>query len=290
MEKTKGILYIILSASAFGIMPILAKLSYRGGANTYSTLFLRFLFAAIMLFYYLRTKGISMKLTKKQLILILIIGVFGFTLTTSSLYMSYNYISIGMASMIFYIYPSIVTILAYVVYKEKIYFRKIISLIISLIGIYILIDKGSVSFNIKGIILAGIAAVLYSLYVLGASHKEFKNINSYVLTFYISCASSIVMFIAAKTTNNFDIHISFYALVAILLIAFISTVVALMAFLEGVRLIGPSKASILSTIEPIVSLILGIIILGEPISSRIIIGSIMIVLSVVILTKNNYSH
>lgn len=285
MEKTKGILYIILSASAFGIMPILAKLSYRGGANTYSTLFLRFLFAAIMLFYYLKTKGISMKLTKKQSILILIIGVFGFTLTTSSLYMSYNYIGIGMASMIFYIYPSIVTILAYMVYKEKVDFRKIISLIISLMGIYILIDKTSVSFNIKGIILALIAAVLYSLYVLGASNKEFKNINSYVLTFYISCASATVMFIAAMTTNNFSIHISFYALVAILLIAFISTVVALMAFLEGVRLIGPSKASILSTIEPIVSLILGIIILGEPISSRIIIGSIMIVLSVVILTK-----
>lgn len=285
MKKTKGILYIILSASAFGIMPILAKLSYRGGANTYSTLFLRFFFAAIMLFYYLKTKGISMKLTKKQFILVLIIGVFGFTLTTSSLFMSYNYISIGMASMIFYTYPSIVTILAYVFYKEKIYTRKIISLIISLIGIYILIDSGSVSFNIKGIILAGIAAVLYSLYVLGASHKEFKNINSYVLTFYISCASATVMFIAAKITSNFNIHISFYALVAILLIAFISTVVALMAFLEGVRLIGPSKASILSTIEPIVSLILGIIILGETISSRIIIGSIMIVMSVVILTK-----
>ena len=285
MERTKGILYIILSACAFGIMPILAKLSYRGGANTYSTLFLRFLFASIMLFYYLKTKGISMKLNKKQLILVLSIGVLGFTLATSSLYMSYNYISIGMASMIFYIYPSIVTILAYVLYKEKIYPNKIISLIISLIGIYILIDRGSVNFNIKGIILAGIAAILYSLYVLGASHKEFKNINSYVLTFYISCASATFMFIAAESTNNFNINISFYALVAILLISFISTVVALMAFLEGVRLIGPSKASILSTIEPIVSLILGIIILGEPISFRIIFGSIMIVLSVVILTK-----
>jgi len=285
MEKTKGILYIILSASAFGIMPILAKLSYRGGANTYTTLFLRFFFAAIMLLYYLKTKGISMKLTKKQLILVLVIGIFGFTLTTSSLFMSYNYISIGMASMIFYTYPSIVTLLAYTIYKEKIYARKIISLVISLIGIYILINSGSVNFNLKGIILAGVAAVLYSLYVLGASHKEFKNINSYVLTFYISCASSIVMFIAAETTNNFDFHISFYALVAILLIAFISTVVALMAFLEGVRIIGPSKASILSTIEPIVSLTLGIIILGEPVSFRIIIGSMMIVMSVVILTK-----
>ena len=82
MKKTKGILYIILSASAFGIMPILAKLSYRGGANTYTTLFLRFFFAAIMLFYYLKSKGISIKLTKKQLFLVLTIGLFGYTLTS----------------------------------------------------------------------------------------------------------------------------------------------------------------------------------------------------------------
>ncbi|MGH4052947.1 MAG: DMT family transporter [Clostridium sp.] len=285
MDKTKGILYIILSACAFGIMPILAKLSYIGGANTYTTLFLRFFFAAIMLLYYLKSKGISMKVTRKQFILVLIIGVFGFTLTTSSLFMSYNYISIGMASMIFYTYPSIVTLLAFMFYKEKIYKRKIISLLISLIGIYILIDTGSVSFNLKGIILAAAATLLYSLYVLGASHKEFRNINSYVLTFYISCASAVVMFVTANVTGDFNIHISFYALVSILLLAFISTVVALKAFLEGVRIIGPSKASIFSTIEPIVVLILGTLILGEPISVRIIIGSILILLSVIILTR-----
>ncbi len=96
-----------------------------------------------------------MKLTRKQLFLVLIIGVFGFTFTSTSLFMSYNYISIGMATMIFYTYPAIVTLFSYVFYKEKIYPRKIISLIISLIGIYILIDIGSVSFNLKGIILAG---------------------------------------------------------------------------------------------------------------------------------------
>lgn len=284
MEKTKGILFIILSAISFGIMPILAKLSYRGGANTYTTLFLRFFFAAIMLLYYLKSKGISLKLARKQLFLVIMIGVFGFTFTSTSLFMSYNYISIGTATMIFYTYPAIVTLFSYVFYKEKIYPRKILSLIISTIGIFILIDSRSASFNLIGIILAGIAAVLYSLYVLGASHKEFRVINSYVLTFYISCASAVMMFMAAITTGNFNMHISFYALVAILLLALISTAVALMAFLEGVRIIGPSKAAIFSTIEPIVALTLGIIILGEPISVRIIIGSIMIVSSVVILT------
>ncbi|MFT5873325.1 MAG: drug/metabolite transporter (DMT)-like permease [Clostridium sp.] len=285
MEKTKGILYIILSATAFGIMPILAKLSYIGGANTYTTLFLRFFFAAIMLFYYLKTKGISLKLTKRQLVLVLIIGMFGYTLTSLCVFSSYNYISIGMSSMILYMHPAIVTLLSFVFYKEKMYARKIISLIMSLVGIYILIDMGSVSFNLNGIMLAGTAAVLYSLYVLGASLKEIKVINSYVLTFYISCASAVVMLIAAITTNNFNMHIHFYALVAILLLAFISTVVALMAFLEGVRIVGPSKATIFSTLEPIVGLILGILIFGEPISTRIIIGSITIVVSIVILTK-----
>ncbi|MGV8980347.1 DMT family transporter [Clostridium sp.] len=285
MEKTRGILYIVLSAISFGLMPILAKLSYIGGANTYSALFLRFFFAAIMLLYYLKSKGISIKLAKKQIILVLIIGVFGFAFTSTSLFMSYNYISIGMATMIFYTYPAIVTLFAYVFYKEKIYLRKIISLIISTIGIFVLIDSGSANFNLIGITLAGVAAILYSLYVLGASHKEFRNINSYVLTFYISCASAVVMFTAAISTGNFNMRISFYALVAILLLALISTVVALMAFLEGVRIIGPSEASIFSTIEPIVALTLGILILGESISARIVIGSILILTSVFILTR-----
>jgi len=285
MEKIKGILFIIISAISFGIMPILAKLSYWGGSNTYTTLFLRFFFAALMVLYYLKSKGISVKLTKRQLLLVVPLGVFGYTLTSTSIFMAYNYISVGMASMILYVYPAIVTLLSYLFYKEKISARKAISLIISLVGIYVLIDMGSSSVNVKGLILAGLAAILYSLYVLGSSLKEIKDINSYVLTFYISCASAVLMFIVSMSTGNLNLHISFYGIVAILLLAFISTVVALMAFLEGVRIIGPSKASIFSTLEPIVGLILGILILNEPISARIIVGSIMIVASIIILTK-----
>ena len=285
MEKIKGILFIIISAISFGIMPILAKFSYWGGSNTYTTLFLRFFFAALMVFYHLRSKGISVKLTRKQMLLVLPLGVFGYTLTSTSIFMAYNYISVGMASMILYVYPAIVTLLSYAFYKEKISARKAISLIISLIGIYVLIDMGSVSVNVKGLMLAGLAAILYSLYVLGSSLKEIKAINSYVLTFYISCASAALMFIVSMSTGNLNLHISFYGLVAILLLAFISTVVALMAFLEGVRIIGPSKAAIFSTLEPIVGLILGILILNEPVSARIIAGSIMIVVSIIILTK-----
>lgn len=85
-------------------------------------------------------------------------------------------------------------------------------------------------------------------------------------------------------TSNFVISINPYAIVAIVGISFISTVIALMAFLKGVKIIGASNAAVLSTLEPIVSIVLGVIILKEKITPIIILGSILILVSVVIIT------
>jgi len=285
MKKIHGILFLILASVAFGVMPILAKFAYSGGANTYTTLFLRFIIASLMLFIYIRSKKISLKLNKKQLFIILALGSVGYSMTSIFLFMSYNYISVGLATMMLYTYPAIVTIMSFVIYKEKLYAKKILCLALSVLGVYILIDLGNVSLNIKGILLALSSAIVYSIYVLGVSLNEIKKINSYVIIFYVSVVSSITTLIAAICTNNLNFHIQYYGLVSIVLLALISTVVALMTFLQGVKIIGPSNAAIFSTLEPIVSLILGVIILGEPLSKRIIIGSIFIVVSILILSR-----
>ena len=285
MKKIHGILFLILASVAFGVMPILAKFAYSGGANTYTTLFLRFIIASLMLFIYIRSKKISLKLNKKQLFIILALGSVGYSMTSIFLFMSYNYISVGLATMMLYTYPAIVTIMSFVIYKEKLYAKKMLCLALSVLGVYILIDLGNVSLNIKGILLALSSAIVYSIYVLGVSLNEIKKINSYVIIFYVSVVSSITTLIAAICTNNLNFHIQYYGLVSIVLLALISTVVALMTFLQGVKIIGPSNAAIFSTLEPIVSLILGVIILGEPLSKRIIIGSIFIVVSILILSR-----
>jgi len=288
MEKTKlnGILYLLLASAAFGVMPILAKLAYDHGANSYSVLFLRFLFATFMLLYYLLTKKISLKLTKKQLLIIGLLGVVGYSGTSGFIFLAYNYISVGLATMIMYTYPAIVTIMSFIIYKEKLYTRKIVSLLISLVGIYTLIGVGKTSFNFKGITYAFLAAIFYSIYVLGASHSEIKRVNSYVMTFYVSLTAGITILIFGVSTSNIKFDIDYYGLVCILLLAFISTVVALMAFIQGVKIIGPSKASIISTLEPIISLILGLLILKESISIGVVFGSIMIIASILILTTD----
>jgi len=285
MKNVNGILYIVLSSVSFGVMPILAKLAYNQGATTYSVLFLRFIFAVFMILYYLIKNKISLKLTKRQVVLVISLGIFGYSGTAGSLFLAYNYISVGLATMILYTYPIIVSLLSYFIYKEKLYTKKVVCFILSLIGLYALIGVDNVSLiNTKGLVLAAMAAVFYSLYVIGSSCNDIKKLNSFVMTFYISVVSAITMGIAGITTNTLSFNLTFYSLVCILLLAFISTVVALMAFLQGVKIIGPSKASILSTLEPIVSLVLGYIILNQGINFQQIIGSILIISAVLLLT------
>ncbi|WP_461612340.1 DMT family transporter [Clostridium sp. Marseille-QA1073] len=281
MKKIYGILYVVMSTTFFGIMPILAKVAYSGGANTQTTLFLRFSFVAIILFLYLRFKKISIKLKKNQLIFVFALGIIGYTMMSVLLFMAYNYMSVGIATMTLYIYPAIVTILSSVIYKERINTKKIICLSLCIIGIFIMIDLGSASL----VILSLLASLCYSWYVLGASSNYIKSIDSYVMSFYVSLSSALATFVIGLITNNLNFHIKAYGLVAIVMIAFISTVVALMAFLQGVKIIGPSSAAIFGTLEPIVSLILGTLILGEALAFKTMLGSFFIITSMVILAR-----
>ncbi|MFD3156176.1 DMT family transporter [Haloimpatiens sp. FM7330] len=286
-KQMKGILYLVLSASSFGIMPVLAKLAYKQSINTYGLLFLRFLFATIMLGIYLLKNNISFKITIKQFLLIMFISIFGYSLTSITLFSSYNYISVGLATMILYTYPVIVTILSFILYKERVDKEKIISLLFCLLGVYTLVSIKNTNFNMKGILLAFLASLFFSLYVIGVSNKLIEKIDSYVITFYMSMIANVVVLLIGIGTKSLKLTINFYSFICIVLLAFISTIVALMTFIKGVKIVGPSKASIFSTLEPIVSLILGIIVLREPLTVNIIIGSILIVLSISILFRKS---
>jgi drug/metabolite transporter (DMT)-like permease len=284
-DKLNGVLYIILSAVSFGVMPILAKLAYNGGANSTTTLFLRFLFASLMILYYLKVNKISMKLNKKQVYLVVLLGIAGYSLTSASLFMAYNYISVGMATMLLYTYPAIVTLFSTIIFKEKVHLKKVLCLLLSIGGIFTMIEIGGTTYSPMGIVLGLVSSLCYSLYVLGASHKEIKAINSYVMTFYVSILAAGSQLIGGLSTNTLKFNLEFYSLIAILLLAFISTVVALMAFLQGVKIIGSSNAAIFSTLEPIVSLILGVLILKEALTLRVVFGSMLIISSMILLAK-----
>ncbi|HEY8889687.1 MAG TPA: DMT family transporter [Clostridium sp.] len=283
MKKINGIIYTVLSSAAFGVMPILAKVAYRGGANVLTVLFLRFLLAALIILPYIIIKKKDFRINKKGIIHIIFLAIIGYIATTYTLFISYNYVTVGLATTLHFVYPVIVTVFAVILYQEKLYLSKILALGLSLLGIYMLVGSGG-SLNFKGICFAISSGFFYAYYIIGVSHNKVNSIDIFVLNFYLSSAAALGVFIMGMISGGLDFNLRPYSFLASGGIALVSTVLALSLFLKGIKIIGPSNAAILSTLEPIASIVLGVLILREHLSTSIVIGCVLILFSVIILT------
>lgn len=289
MEKTKGIILILISGFCFGFMPVFGKIAYANGSNNYTVLAYRFIFAAIMLFIYLKAKRVSLKVSRSQFIQICIFTVLGYVTCSVTYFASFNHITVGLATMLLFTHPALVVVFDFIIYKEKLYSSKIISICLTSLGLFFLVDIGGSSFNLLGVILAILSSVSYAVYILGISNKEMKKVDSFVLTFYVCLLSSIVVLIISIFNGKFIYNQNFISLGVTFLLALISTLIAMLTFVQGTKIIGPSNAAIFSTVEPIVSLIFGVILFKEILTIKLIIGSMLVISSILILAKKKES-
>lgn len=287
MRNYKGIIYAILSSAAFGLSPIFAKTAYAHGSNPTTVLIFRFLIAGIILLFYLTYKKINMKISLKQLRVLLLIGILGYTVTNETLYMSYLTLSSGLSMTLHFIYPALVCIMSFFVFKEKISKRKLISLILAGFGVYALIAFESQSLDTTGVILALASGVAYSINVIGLGLRTLSPIDNKISTMYVCFGAFIGMFIYGSFKGVISFKFTPIIVSSYVLIALVSTVLAMVLLLKAIETIGPTSTSILATFEPIVSIIFGIIVFGESLTFALFIGAILIVISTIILAKEN---
>lgn len=276
--KCRGELLVGLSAAGFSLMPVFAKHAYAEGASVGSVLLLRFYLAIIFIWAYIFINKIDYKINKKQLgILALLGGVFYFG-SSMALFSSYKYISAGLSVVLMFTYPAWVLIISCLGFKEKVQFSKIFAIIVSIFGVMLVSYGPGQNFNMVGIVLALVAAVSYALYVTIMGHKELKSINSMVMTGYILLFAALTFTFKGVFIDG-GIHFSFSmaAWINIMLLAFISTSVAILAFCIGVKEIGSTRAAIISTVEPIMTFIFGYIFLGEGLNVNMVIGALLII-------------
>ncbi|SFD12161.1 DMT family transporter [Clostridium uliginosum] len=286
MNNYKGLTYAILSSVAFGLMPIFSKIAYKNGSNPTTVLIFRFFLASLILFIYLKYKNINLRIEKKQLTLLLLTGILGYTLTTQTLFLSYDYLGAGLATTFHFIYPAVVSIIGFIFFKDKISIRKITSLILSGIGVYSLIAFENQTLNSLGIFLALFSGVSYGLNIITLDLKLLKSIDNIIVTMYICIGATIGMILYGLLSNSIILEFNFKIVESYIVISTISTIASMILFLKAMDIIGAASSSILGTFEPIVSIILGIVFLGEHLSTALILGCILILTSTIILAKD----
>jgi drug/metabolite transporter (DMT)-like permease len=281
-KRAIGVLLIIISAISFGVMPVFARLAYASGADPITVLFLRFGTAAVVM--------LGIMLASKTpfphglvLLELVLLGAIGYVGESLAYFIALRLASPGLVALLLYIYPALVTALSAVFLKEHLTTLKIVALFLALSGTALTIQITSGG-SIVGILLGIAAAVDYAIYILLGS-RIVRRSGSIGSTAIIIVSTAGVYAIIAPI-HGLVFPGSPLGWVAVLAIALVSTVLSFVTFFAGLGRIGPTSASTLSTFEPIVAVALAAIVLGETITPVQTLGGALILIAVVILSRN----
>ncbi len=277
--KGKGKICLLTSAFIYGLTPILAKATYDGGANGITLTFLRAALSVPLLYVIIKADGKSLYLTKTELKRVIILSVFGGALPILLLYLAYGYISTGLATTLHFIYPLVIVFASAFIYHEKISKLKLFSVIFVTIGIFLFVDIAG-SADRKGVILALLSGIFYSFYVIYIDRSGLDSMDYVKLTFYLMLTMSAVTLIFGMAVGEIDFDITPRAWAYSALISFLVTLGATPLFQVGVRREGAATAGVMSTFEPITSVALGAMFLGEAVGTMQLVGCAMILTGV----------
>lgn len=284
-DKFAGVLLIALSASAFGAMAIFARFAYAAGADVYGLLAVRFVLAAIAMGVVLRVRGIGLPPLRRVLALAAMGGI-GYVSQSYCFFSALNHAQASLVALLLYLYPLFVTILAAIFLKEKLTTAAVIALVLCSVGAGLTVGGGQGS--PLGIALGLAAAVIYSVYIVVGARVT-AGVNAIATTTVICTAAAVVYVAIGILRSSAGVPPQFPSTaggwLALLAIALVSTVLAILTFFAGLQRLGAAKASMLSTLEPVVTVLLAAALLGEQIGMAQAVGGGLILLGVLWLTR-----
>lgn len=241
--------YVILSAIFFGINPTLMTLTYRTGASASATTCLSALFAGALCLLAAWRMKLSFRLSPKLWAQALLTGFSG-AICNQLLASAYQYVAPGIATMLHFIYPTVVTVLLLVFFREKIGRWKLLALLCSTAGI-VLISWGAMEGSVKGVILALASSVFWAYYIISLGKFEIGKENSIVVCTVIYFVRVLVLLPYGLLNHSFTLP-STSGWILILLVSLLSLTASAL-FQIATRNIGSFSAGIFSAFEPATS-------------------------------------
>lgn len=279
----KGLYMVVISGVVFGLQPIAVSFCYTQGANPTILLILRFLVLIIALFPgILKSGGIIRHLKKngRQLFMLSLASA----VTPLLLFSAYNYLATGLVTTLHFMYPVLVALICLIFFHDILSRLRMICLALCLAGMLLLLDTFQGS-SLIGIALALASGVTYSIYIVGLDKFQLEGMSSTQILFFIETFNLLLIGgIYSTLTNSLFVSITPLGWTVAFLISIVVGIFGHLFFLIGVRYTEAQTASIASTMEPITSILIGVLFMGEPFNLRIGAGTIMILSAVILLS------
>ncbi|ATW28737.1 DMT family transporter [Candidatus Formimonas warabiya] len=279
----QGIVMVLISALGFSLMPTFAKFAYANGVTISTLLFIRFFLAGLLLFIWAAFKSGKIRFTPKDLCGLFFLGAVCYTLQSGFYFSAVKYIPASLTVVIVYTHPAIIAAASSLIDHEPLTKKIIASVTVSFIGLILMLGTTTENINGAGILFALGASVVYAAYVI-LSNKILKRVPPLVASAYIALSASAGWLIWGLSTKGIQFRFQSEAWPWILGLVILSTVFAMLTFFRGLELLGPTKATILSTAEPLFGVIIAILLFHDHLTllqlggaAGVISGAVMVV-------------
>ncbi|MCO1602550.1 EamA family transporter [Desulfosporosinus nitroreducens] len=280
-----AVLLILISTLGFSVYPILGKVVFAGGAGLSTVLFVRFSIAALIFWGITISLEGFPRLPLRTWLLLWGMGGICYSMMAGLYISSVLFIPASLAALLLYAYPIIVTVIAVLIKQEEFSGYKLAGLLLATFGLVLVLGVAFQGINYLGVMLALGAAFVYALYIL-IGNKVLKTTTPLVSTTIISTSAAVTYGIIGLPIGGTTWNLSWGTWLGIGGIILFSTIIAMLTFFEGIKRIGATSASIISTSEPLMTVILAVILFNEQLTpvqavggGFVIIGGIFAVLS-----------
>ena len=273
----KGITMTAAAGIIFGAFPIFTTLFVQFGGNVDAFNLYGFVLSVVFLAGYILLTKRSFAVPKKLVLWIVLAGVAN-VVTRILLTYSYQYLDVGIATTLHFLYPLFAAVLGVVCFREKMPLYKWIAFAVASLSVSMFATGVQAGGQWIGIVLAAASGICFALYMLITEKADLTQIDPVVFVFYVSAVSTVgclFMGVSGSLTEAIPIK----ALIVLALCAIINNVLAFALQQQGVKYLGAAMTALFSLFEPIFSCVFGAIFLQQAMSLKSGIGIVLILLS-----------
>jgi drug/metabolite transporter (DMT)-like permease len=283
-----GALICLASAVAFGAMAIFGKLAYDAGATVGTLLAVRFLLAGALFWLLVAGTGAARHLrmlSRRDLGMALALGGVAYSAQAGAYFAALQRLDASLLSLLLYTFPGMVTVAAIALGRERASRRTAAALGLASGGLFlVLAGAGAGALDPLGTLLGVSAAVIYSTYIL-TSASVAERVGPLLLSGLVCTGAATTLTLAGAASGGLRLgEVSTAGFGWLAALAVVSTVGAVSLFFAGLRRVGPTTASILSTAEPLTTVLLAFLAFGESLGAVQLAGGALVLGAVLVLS------
>jgi drug/metabolite transporter (DMT)-like permease len=285
--RSSGTILCLGSGAAFGAMAVFGKLAYDAGATVGTLLAVRFTLAAAVFWALVVAGGAAPELRAlrpREAGAALALGACGYALQAGCYFAALERIDASLLALVLYTFPAIVAAAAVALGRERMDGRRAGALALALGGLALVVaGAGTGALDPRGTALALGAAVVYSAYILVGDGISAR-VRPHVLAALVCTGAAVTLTIGAALLGELRpgaLTAAGWGWLACL--ALVCTVASIGLFFAGLRRVGPTTASILATVEPVVTVLLAFVVFGETLGTVQLAGGALVLAAVLVL-------